>query len=72
MYIGDGKITGSNIVPVFFVKKSFNQLVTSRNSSEKIAFSIFNFVTKIDHGYFHLPIGTFIVQTAGLFHLVKL
>ena len=57
----------SNVVPVFSVKKCSNQLVTGTNSSGKVAFSIFNFKTKIDHGHFHLPTGTFVVRTAGLY-----
>ena len=54
-------------MPVFSVKKCLDQLVNSINSSGKVAFSIFNFVTKMDHGFFHLPIGTFIARTAGLY-----
>ena len=60
-------MTGSKVVPVFSVKKCSNQLVSNTNSSRKVAFSIFNFATKIDHGDFHLLLGTFVVRTAGLY-----
>ncbi len=70
IYLQVGKLADpnfrSNVVPVFSVKKCSNPLITSCNS-KSVAFSIFNFVTKIDHGYFHLPIGTFIARTPGLY-----
>ena len=64
-----GNIVGSgpwkNVVPVFSVKKSPNPQLMRINGT--VTFSVFNFVTKAEHGYFHLENGVFFVATPGTY-----
>lgn len=68
-YIKAGNVLGSdsstNVVPVFSVKKCSNPQSTRPNGI--VAFSAFNFVTKVEHGYFHLENGAFFVETPGIY-----